>query len=133
MRTFDAPAEKIWQAITDKNQMKVWYFDLPEFRAEVGFEFQFIGGPEDRQYLHICKITEVVPGKKLTYSWRYDGYEGESFVTFSLTAKGDKTLLRLTHRGLETFPASNLDFAKGNFSVGWKDIIGTALKQFLST
>lgn len=131
-RTFDAPVEKVWKAITDKDQMRQWYFDLPEFRAEVGFEFQFTGGPsEDRQYLHLCKITGVVVGKKLTYSWRYAGYEGVSFVTFSLTAKGNKTLLKLTHRGLETFPASNPDLAARNFAEGWKAIIGVSLKQFL--
>ncbi len=132
-RTFDASAEKIWQAITDKNQMKLWYFDLPEFRAEVGFEFQFPGGPSpEKQYLHLCKITEAVPGKKLTYSWRYDGHAGESFVTFLLTPKSEKTVLRVTHRGLETFPQDNPDLAKGEFTVGWKEIIGTNLKKFLA-
>ena len=27
-RTYNATAEKVWQAITDKNQMKQWYFDI---------------------------------------------------------------------------------------------------------
>jgi len=72
-RTFDAPAGRVWQAITDKNLMKEWYFDLAEFRPEVGFEFQFSGGTETRQYLHLCRITEVTPQKSLTHSWRYDG------------------------------------------------------------
>lgn len=35
-RSYDAPPEQIWQAITDPEQMKKWYFDLPGFRAEVG-------------------------------------------------------------------------------------------------
>ena len=39
----DAPVEKVWQAITDKDKMKKWYFDLEEFKPEVGFEFQFYG------------------------------------------------------------------------------------------
>ncbi|MBI3511465.1 MAG: SRPBCC domain-containing protein [Bacteroidetes bacterium] len=130
-RTYDAPLKKVWKAITDKDEMKHWYFSLPEFRAEVGFEFRFVGGPSpEKQYLHICVVTEVIPEKKLTYSWRYDGYEGNSFVTFELFAVGNKTRVVLTHRGLETFPAGNPDFAKGNFSVGWTHIIGTALKEF---
>jgi uncharacterized protein YndB with AHSA1/START domain len=130
-RVFNAPVEKVWQAITDKQQMKLWYFDLTEFKPEVGFEFEFTGGPPEKSYLHLCKITEVVVGKKLQYSWRYAGYEGNSFVTFELFAEEDKTRLKLTHEGLETFPASNPDFAKKNFVAGWTEIIGTRLKEFV--
>src|SRR5690606_10824395 len=108
-----------------------WYFDLAEFKPEVGFKFQFMGGTEDNEYLHLCEITEVIPEKKLTYSWRYDGYEGNSFVSFELFEKGDETRLKLTHRGLESFP-NNPDFAKTNFEMGWDQIINTSLKEYLS-
>jgi len=130
--TFKAPVEKVWKASTDPDQMAQWYFDLKEFRPELGFEFRFPGGPSpEKQYMHVCKITEVEMGKKLTYSWRYDGYPGESFVTFLLTPQGDKTLLQLTHTGLETFPADNPDFASGNFVEGWNGFIRRSLKAFL--
>ncbi len=129
-RTYNAPVEKVWKAITDKEDMKQWYFDIAEFKPEVGFEFQFEGGKDDKCYLHLCKITEVIPRKKLQYSWRYDGYEGNSFVTFELFAEGNKTRLKLTHEGLETFPISNPDFAKENFVEGWTYLIGTSLKEF---
>lgn len=130
-RTFDVSPSTIWKAITDKDEMKKWYFDLADFKPEVRFEFQFSAGPDGRQYLHVCKITEVVTGKKLTYSWRYDGYDGISYVTFDLLPEGDKTRLVLTHDGLDSFPADNADFAKGNFEAGWTDIIGRSLKNFL--
>jgi uncharacterized protein YndB with AHSA1/START domain len=130
-RTYNASPGEVWQAITDKTKMKQWYFDLPEFKAEVGFEFSFTGGPPERSYLHICKVTEVLTGKKLTYSWRYDGYDGNSLVTFELFPEGNKTRLKLTHTGLETFPASNPDLAKENFAAGWNEIIGKSLKEFL--
>jgi uncharacterized protein YndB with AHSA1/START domain len=113
-RTYNAPADKVWQAITDKDKMKQWYFDLKEFKPEVGFEFQFSGGTREQTFLHLCKITEVIPGKKLTHTWTYDGYPGESFVTFELFAEGDKTRLKLTHAGLETFPGQPA-FARTNF------------------
>lgn len=128
-RLLNAPIDLVWHAITDKDQMKQWYFDLADFKAEVGFEFRFDGGPEDGpQYHHACKITEVIPGQKLTYSWRYEGYEGMSFVTFELAREGLSTRIKLTHAELETFPASNPDFAKQNFVQGWTEIIGTGLK-----
>lgn len=130
-RTYHATSEEVWEAITDKNKMKQWYFDLAEFKAEPGFEFSFTGGPPERSYLHLCKVTEVIPGKKLTYNWRYDGYEGNSFVTFELFPEGNNTRLKLTHAGLETFPSSNKDFATDNFIAGWNDIIGNLLKEYL--
>lgn len=130
-RTYNASIAKVWKAITDKNEMKKWYFDLAEFKPEVGFEFRFLGGPDEKKYLHICKITEVVAGRKLTYSWRYDGYEGISYVTFELFAEGNGTKVKLTHAGLETFPTSNPDLAKENFVTGWTAIIGTSLREYL--
>ena len=131
---FNAPPATVWKAITDKSEMKKWYFDLAEFKAEVGFKFQFPGGPENgKQYLHLCEITDVIPEKKLTYSWRYDGYAGISFVTFDLSALGSKTLLTLTHKGIGTFPENNPDFAIGNFTAGWDAIIHISLKKYLES
>ena len=132
-RTFDAPIGKVWRAITDKNQMKQWYFDIPEFKPEVGTQFQFYGGTEEKRYLHVCKVTEVVRHKRLRYSWRFDGYEGDSVVTFELSQQGGKTKLMFTHEGLDTFPVSNPDLARENFVEGWTAIIGSSLKEFLET
>lgn len=128
--SYKAPAGKVWKALTDKNEMKQWYFGLAEFKAEVGFEFSFPGGPDGKSYLHLCRVTEVIPGKKLGYTWRYDGYEGNSEVTFELFPEGDGTRLKLTHAGLETFP-ENPDFAKKNFEEGWTHIAGISLKEYL--
>ena len=130
-RTFNASAKDIWEAISDKNKMKLWYFDLVEFEPKVGFEFQFYGGPPEKQYLHLCKVTEVVINKKLSYSWKYDGYAGNSLVTFELFEEGKRTRLVLTHEGLETFPANEPAFAKENFVMGWTELIGTSLKNYL--
>jgi uncharacterized protein YndB with AHSA1/START domain len=129
-RTYNAPINVVWQAITDKDQMKQWYFDLPEFKPEVGFEFSFEGGNEDRTYIHHCRIVEIIPGRKLKHTWIYEGHEGESFVTFELFPEGDKTRIQLTHEGLETFPPI-ADFRRENFQEGWNDIIGRSLKEFV--
>ncbi len=131
-RVFHAPIDKVWSALTNAAEMKHWYFDIPSFEASPGFEFQFLGGTEHKKYLHLCKVIEVVPGKKLSYSWRYDGYEGYSVVTFLLNQEGkDKTRLTLTHEGLESFPATDPNFARGSFSEGWNYIVGKALVKYL--
>ena len=43
-RTYNAPVEKVWKAITDNDLMKQWYFKIAAFKPEVGFEFSFDGG-----------------------------------------------------------------------------------------
>lgn len=128
-RTLNAPVSKVWKAITDKGQMKEWYFDLSDFKPEVGFEFQFAGqGSKGENYMHHCKITDVIPEKKLRYSWSYEGYEGMSYVTFELFDEGDTTRIKLTHEGLDSFPALP-DFAPESFAAGWTALIGTNLKK----
>ena len=131
-RTVNAPVEKVWEAITNKEQMKQWYFDLAEFKPEPGFEFSFVGGTEEQSYVHFCRITEVVPQKKLQHSWRYEGFEGDSFVTWELFPAGDQTRIKLTHEGLESLPP-NPDFARKNFEAGWNEIIGKNIVNFLHT
>jgi len=130
-RTLNAPVNKVWQAITDKDKMKQWYFDLAEFKPEVGFEFSFEGGSKDRTYIHLCKITEVIPGKKLSHTWQYKGIAGTSVVTFELFPEGDKTKIRLTHEGIGTFKGNGPDFAIESFTAGWTHIIGTSLVTFV--
>lgn len=129
-RTFNAPIEKVWKALTDVNEMKQWYFDIAAFKPEVGFEFEFTGGSPEKSYLHKCKVTEVVVGKKLSYSWRYEGYPGNSVVTFELFDEGKETKLKLTHEGIETFPKGLTDFAPESFAKGWTYIIGS-LKDYV--
>ncbi|MBI3133732.1 MAG: SRPBCC domain-containing protein [Bacteroidetes bacterium] len=130
-RTLNATVRKVWDAITQKEQMKQWYFDLAQFEPEVGFEFSFTGGTPEMQYKHNCRITELVVFKKISYTWAYEGYAGESEVTFELFAEGDKTRIRLTHTGLETFPENNPDFAKKNFEAGWTELIGKLLPEYV--
>lgn len=63
-RVFDADIELVWRALTEKELMKQWYFDMEEFKTVVGFKFQFWGGEEGgKQWKHLCEITEVIPEK----------------------------------------------------------------------
>ncbi len=130
-RTLNASPERVWRALTDQKQMKLWYFDILEFKAEVGFEFRFLAGSEEKKYVHVCRITHVAVNRKLAYTWRYEGYDGTSTVTFELFAEAGKTRLKLTHEGLETFPQDLTDFAWSSFEAGWTYIVGTGLRSFV--
>jgi uncharacterized protein YndB with AHSA1/START domain len=129
-RTYNAPQEKVWRAITDVGQMRRWYFDLEDFRPEAGFTFEFSGQGDCGDYVHFCEVTEVEDGRKITYSWSYKDYEGMSYVTWELFPEGDKTRLVLTHTGLETFPPLK-DFTRDSFTGGWTHFVHDALRKFL--
>ncbi len=45
---FNAPVELVWRAITEKELMKKWYFDISDFKLEVGCKFHFEGVQEDK-------------------------------------------------------------------------------------
>lgn len=129
-RTFDAPITRVWKALTDVNEMRQWYFDLKEFKSEVGFEFEFVVEHEGTTYHHRCRVTEVILQQKIAYTWRYKAEPGDSLVTFELFDEGKKTRVKLTHTGIETFPKTPA-YARKNFEAGWTAIIGSELKQFV--
>ncbi|WP_316829209.1 SRPBCC domain-containing protein [Pedobacter aquatilis] len=133
-RVYDVPAEKIWKALTDNNEIKKWYFQLKDFKPKTGFKFDFLGGPEEGpQFLHLCEITQIIDGKKLAYTWRYDGYPGNSEVSWELFEKADKTRVVITHTGLESLAENGKDFTKESFKGGWTYFLNDALKNYLES
>ena len=128
-----APAA-VWSAISNVAEMRQWYFPLQAFTAEVGFRFSFVSGnSEGKPYLHLCEVIEVIPEKKLSYTWQYEGLPGCTTVSFGLLEHSSGTLLRLTHSGIETLAEGGADFKKENFVGGWTYFLQTALADYLKT
>src|SRR3954469_17829363 len=132
-RTFNAPDEKVWRALTDETQMKQWYFpSMPSFKPVVGFETQVDVEHEGVVYEHLWKVTAAEPNKKIAYSWSYVGHPGESLVSFELFPEGKQTRLKLSHTGLANFnPKANPQYASKNFFGGWTHFAGE-LEKFLA-
>lgn len=132
-RTYNAPSHIVWKAITDPEQMKQWYFDIPAFKPVAGTEFDFWGGDETKKFHHLCEVKEVIEGKKLSHSWRYAEFPGDSLVTWELFPEGEKrTRVVLTHSGIETFRGDiNPDVKRENFIAGWTDIVSNLLREFV--
>ncbi|WP_205529712.1 SRPBCC family protein [Pedobacter chitinilyticus] len=56
-RTFNAPINKVWTALTDTSEMKQWYFTIENFDPKVGFKFDFIA---DQMAAHnICTYVKL--------------------------------------------------------------------------
>jgi uncharacterized protein YndB with AHSA1/START domain len=128
----DAPLSRVWKALTDKDELKQWCFQMEAFKPEAGFEFQFYGEKEGHKFLHLCKVLEVEMEKKMKWLWTYKDVPGDTYVTFELFPQGSKTKLRLTHEGLEKLPQDE-NYARPNFVEGWNEILGQLLPKHLSS
>ena len=130
---FNVPVEVVWKAITDTDQMRQWFFEpMTQFKAEPGFETQFVVHCEGTDYLHVWKVTEVVPLKRISYSWRYGGFPGHSTVVWVLSETPHGTRLVLTHEGGESFPQDNPVFSREAGQRGWDYFLCESLKNFLA-
>ena len=131
-RTYDVPADRIWLGLTDNNELKKWFFVFKDFKPKPGFKFDFMGGPDEGpHFLHLCEISQLIEGKKLAYTWRYDGYPGNSEVCWELFEKDGKTRVVISHSGLESFAENGKDFSKESFKGGWSYFLNDALRRYL--
>ena len=128
----NAPLDKVWNAITNKEQMKNWYFDVPDFEPKIGNNFSFYGGDENEEYHHFCEIVDLIPNEKLKHSWTYPEISKEkTLVKWELKPENEGTIVTLTHKGLEAFEHLGENFKIHSFRKGWEDIVGKSLKEFV--
>lgn len=127
----EAPPEKVWQAITNKEQMKEWYFDIADFELKEGAIFNFYES-EKKEYHHRGKILEIIPNQKFKHTWTHPSHsKGSSYLTWELIPEGTGTRVKLTHEGLENFADGGPAFAPENFAMGWDAIVHSSLKNYL--
>ena len=128
----NVPSGKVWKAVTDKSEMKVWYFDIQDFDLEVGKVFNFYEPGGENKYHHQCEIIEIIPGKKLKHTWSYPDFSDlKTMVIWELLPENDGTLVKLVHEEIENFKDLGDGFSRDNFTGGWNTIIGQSLKEYL--
>lgn len=129
---YDCPAERVWSAITSKDAMKSWYFDIPDFELKAGSVFNFFEPGGKNLYHHRCTILEIIPNQILRHTWTHPSHsQGESILTWFIQSVDDKTQLILTHEGIDQFKDGGPEFAEENYKAGWIEILGQALKGFV--
>lgn len=131
-QTYEANAEKVWNAITHVEHMRQWFFrEIEAFQPQEGFETQFDIQFDDKHYLHLWKIIEVVPKERIVYDWRYDGIPGVGKVVWELQPDGDATKLTLTNIIVEAFPDDDPAFKRESCEEGWSYFLQESLSSYL--
>ena len=132
VQKFDATIEKVWNAITNLEEMQQWYFpNIPNFKPELGFETQFLIQNEGRNFTHIWKVTEVIPQERISYTWDFAEYDGQGLSTFILEEKNQETVLSLKSLVLSPFPENIPEFKRESGQAGWEYLIKQSLVQYL--
>ncbi|REC61756.1 SRPBCC domain-containing protein [Chryseobacterium pennae] len=128
----NAPIDKVWRALTDKNEMKSWYFDIQDFEPELGNVFNFYEPGGENKYHHQGEILEIISCQKLKHTWAYPDFSDQkTTVTWELQSEDNETLVTLTHEGIENFKDLGEGFSRKNFTGGWNAILGQSLKEYL--
>lgn len=128
----NAPVARTWKAITDKEQMKAWYFDITDFEPQVGTTFNFYEPGGANRYHHRGTVKEVVLDEKFQHTWTHPSHsKGESLLTWQLEPQNGQTKVTLTHEGIENFADGGSSFSRESYEAGWKEIVGESLKSFL--
>lgn len=101
---FEYPPEVMWSYLTKPEKLN-WLMEN-DIKPEVGAEFNFSTKPRIKfgfdGIVH-CKVTEVIPYEKISYSWQGGPGNGQinldTEVIWTMVRKGGGTLLTLEHRG----------------------------------
>ncbi|SRR5258708_257051 len=119
---FPHPPEMVWEYLTKPELMQLWLMKN-DFQPIVGFDFQFRTGPIPSlnfDGIVYCKVLEIVPLEKLSYSWKSGPGEGkitlDSVVVWKLQPTDKGTELFLEHSGFAE--KENLDIYNGLMH-GW--------------
>ena len=114
-REFAFPPEKLWRALTQPHLIEEWLMKN-DFKPNVGHHFNLRG---DWGGVLDCEVLAIEPNKTLSYTWNFAhddvAYNLTSVVTFTLTATGTGTHLRMEQSGFR----ADQPKAFGGAKFGW--------------
>lgn len=126
------PPELVWDYLTRPHKLAEWLMPN-DFQLAIGHRFRFTARPLPRFGFDgniYCEVLEIIPLKKLAYSWRGGPGPGkvtlDSIVTWTITETPAGTDLLLEHSGFQV-PKNFLTYFV--MSKGWVRIQRRLFKQ----
>ena len=136
-RVIKAPRERVYAAWTDPKLMKEWFGPEGtktrnvEADARVGGKYRWdLTTPDGEEITAFGEYRELVPGRKIVFTWKWDDDEAwenvDSIVTVELADAGNGTEVRLVH---EQLPSTE---SRDRHAEGWTYVLGS-LAKYLET
>ena len=135
-----APADRVFQALTDASQLKRWFTSTEcpvkfwEMNPRLGGRYRYATRKGTIVVNNISEfechgeITDYDPPRVLAYTWIgnwHDDPARRTLVRWDLTPTPSGTNVKVTHSGLTQLPVARKDY-----SGGWPGVV-EALKQFV--
>ena len=127
--------KEIWECLTNAELIGQWLMKN-DFKPVVGHLFQFRDKPKKGfgwDGIVYCKVLEVIPERKLSFSWKGGPGDGsltlDSIVTWTLTPTQNGTTLTLDHSGFKGFRGF---ISSGIMKKGWASHIIKKFKSILT-
>jgi len=133
---FPHPPTAVWEYLTNAELMELWLMKS-DFQPVMGHEFQFRVNPIpslDFDGIVYCKVLEIVPFKKLSYSWKLGPGDGitnvDSVVRWELQPTDKGTELLLDHGNFTILKNASIFDAMNK---GWLDNMHKILNRLNET
>lgn len=110
----DAPVSKVWKHITDPEKLAGWLMPN-DFEANVGKHFIL---DCEQQGKVSCVVKELIPERKLVYTFQSKVTKVETLVTITLKEEKGRTRLTLIHSGWDALPPDEQGIAD-TYDGGW--------------
>jgi len=134
-RFINAPREQVYRAWTDPAQLKEWWgpegVQTRNFIADarLGGKYRWeLTNAEGEEMTVFGEYRELVPGKKIVFTWKWDDDENweehNSVVTVELSDRDGGTDVRLTH---EQLPSAA---SRDRHNDGWNSVLDRLEKFF---
>jgi uncharacterized protein YndB with AHSA1/START domain len=111
-RTFDAPAQEVFDAWTSEDVLRRWLHDDPEWETPIAEVDLRVGGrlrlamrdPKvGEDYGASGEYTVVDPPRRLAFTWTWDNHDSErQLIELEFTEREGATTVRMTSRGIAT-------------------------------
>lgn len=114
---FAADPQEVWDGLTDPDALADWLMPN-DFVAEVGRSFTLVPDhPTPWNGDVECRVLQLLPPKRMVWSWRSEGMASPTRVEFVLTPRPGGTELAFTHGGEVDEPVGE------GLDRGWPDML----------
>lgn len=128
---YEVPLRDLWEAITNSENFKKWYFEIPHFSLVPDDTFEFYD--RSKTHKHRCTIISCENEKKLVHTWELPD-ESNAITTVEWSVKKidhEHSKLTVTHSGIEGFKDGGESLSEAKLQEGWDRIVHVYLRNYL--